>query len=102
MLVERTIRQLQLGRASTGRARELAQLGYMQWLGSLPGRADYEAEAQRAYLLASRVSHTAPAVAEFCRIVQRSLRHPLKPLDLALPQPRRRGGARQRRRMLSG
>lgn len=102
MLVERTIRQLQVGRAPSRRARELAQLGYMQWLGSLPGAADYQAEAEKAYRFAIRFAEETPAIAEFCEILLCSVRQPLKPLDLALPKPRRRGGARQRRRMLSG
>lgn len=97
MIIERTLNGLQVNPDSPERARELGQLGYMQWLGALPGSAAYEVEAVKAYLVAMDFIETDPAVAEFCALLRASLRQPLKPLDLALPKPRRRGGARQRR-----
>ncbi|MEX0281464.1 MAG: hypothetical protein AB3N13_09800 [Arenibacterium sp.] len=97
MLIEKTLIQLQVNPSSPERAKELGQLGYMQWLGGLPGDADYQAEAASAYILAAPFVASDPAVAEFCALLRHSLRSPLHVLDLALPEPRRRGGARERR-----
>lgn len=79
------------------RARELGQLGFMQWLGGLPGDTAYDAQAHRALHLALPFVGTGPAMAEFCRLVSASLEGPHVPLDLAMPPNRRRGGARMRR-----
>lgn len=100
MLFELTLTQLQVDPGNAERTRELGQLGYMQWLGGLPANASYEAEAVKAYLVAMDFAETDPAVAVFCGLIRDSLRRPLQPLDLALPKPRRRGGARERRRGL--
>ncbi len=100
MLTEQTLIQIlsQPDRASTPeRARELGQLGFMQWLGGLAGDAAYDAQARRALQLALPFAGTGPAMAEFCRLVRASLDRPLRPLDLALPPNRRRGGTRMRR-----
>lgn len=97
MLTKKTLDQLQLNPASPERARELGQLGYMQWLGGLPGDADYENEAVMAYLTAMDFIETDATVAVFCDLLRLSLRHRLQPLDLALPKAVRRGGARARR-----
>jgi len=97
MLTERTLIQLQLHPGSPARARELGQLGYMQWLAGLPPAAPYPTEARRALKLAAPFEATDPAVAEFCALIRASLTRPLAPLDLSLPRPRRRGGARMRR-----
>jgi len=100
MLTERTLIQLQLHPGSPARARELGQLGYMQWLAGLPPAASYPAEARRALRLAAPFEATDPALAEFCALLRASLKTPPAPLDLALPRPRRRGGARVRRMSL--
>lgn len=100
MLIERTLTQLQSNPPDAERAGELGQLGYMQWLGWLPAQASYEAEAVRAYLAAMDFIDTDPAVAVFCDLIRASLRRPLRPLPLALPKPRRRGGAGSRRMAL--
>ncbi|WP_292289907.1 hypothetical protein [Marivita sp.] len=97
MSIERTLTQLQVNPSTPERAREIGQLGYMQWLGGLPANACYLTEASRAYLSAAPFRDTDPAVAEFCDLLNRSIETPLQPLDLALPKPRRRGGARERR-----
>ncbi len=97
MLIARTLTQLQVSPKSPERAKEMGQLGYMQWLGGLPGRACYETEATRAYLAAAPFKDTDPAVAVFCALLKTSLEKPLVPLDLSLPKPRRRGGAKERR-----
>jgi len=97
MHLERTLTQLQTNPITPERARELGRLGYMQWLGGLPADGDYETEAVHAYVVALPFVGTDPAVAEFCDLLRASLRRPLRPLDLALPKPQRRGGARRRR-----
>ncbi|MEM6680077.1 MAG: hypothetical protein AAF675_19625, partial [Pseudomonadota bacterium] len=79
------------------RARELGQLGFMQWLASLPGNGDFRREVLRAYARARLFRDTDPAVAVFCELLMEALEDPLSPLDLALPRPKRRGGARARR-----
>ncbi|PTW51784.1 MULTISPECIES: hypothetical protein [Rhodovulum] len=78
------------------RARELGQLGFMQWLGSLPGRADLPAAARAAEAQAAPGPATA-ALDEFRRLLVQIRAMPPRPLDLALPRPCRRGGARARR-----
>ena len=97
MSIERTLTQLQVNPRTAERAREIGQLGYMQWLGSLPATACYLTEASCAYMKSAPFRDTDPAVAEFCRLLKASLEAPLTPLDLALPKPRRRGGAKKRR-----
>ena len=98
--IDLTLHQLQSRTDSAERAKEYGQLGYMQWLGSLPADACYRMAAMRAYATAKPIMRTDPAVAEFCRLLIDSLENPLAPLDLASPQPRRRGGARERRMSL--
>lgn len=93
-----TLSQLLMAPADPARAREIGQMGYMQWLAGLPGGASYGAEARRALRVARDFTASDPAVAEFCRLLRASLHGPLVPLDLSLPAPRRRGGARERRR----
>ncbi|WP_163025797.1 hypothetical protein [Chachezhania antarctica] len=100
MLLERTITTLQSRSETPERARELARLGYIQWLAFLDADASYTAEAQRALALAAPFTGTDPAVAAFCDLVRQSLTGTPGTLDLSLPCPRRRGGARERRRML--
>ena len=100
MLIQKTISQLQVRADTPERAKELGQLGYIQWLGALPGNANYEFEAVRAFLYARPFISSDPAVAAFCHLLRASLKHPLQPLDLALPKPRRRGGAHERRMSL--
>ncbi|MCZ4291612.1 hypothetical protein [Hoeflea alexandrii] len=98
--IDLTLHQLQSRASSPERAKEYGQLGYMQWLGSLPADGCYRMAAVRAYATAKPIMRTDPAVAEFCRLLIVSLEKPLAPLDLALPKPRRRGGARERRMSL--
>ncbi|WP_050929028.1 hypothetical protein [Aestuariivita boseongensis] len=100
MLIHRTLQQLQVRADTPERALELGRMGYMQWLGGLPGQANYEFEAIRAYLYARPFVETDPAVAVFCDLLRQSLQKPLTPLDLTLPKPRRRGGAAERRMSL--
>ncbi|MFW2542528.1 hypothetical protein ACN2XU_07790 [Primorskyibacter sp. 2E107] len=100
MLIARTLNGLQARDLSVERAQELGQMGYMQWLGTLPADADYEYEAVRAYLAAMDFIETDPAIAVFCGLIRDSLRKPMRPLDLAMPKARRRGGARKRRLLI--
>ena len=97
MLIALTLTQLQVNPTTPERAKEIGQLGYMQWLGSLPASSCYQSEAAYAYMTAFPFKDTAPAVAVFCDLLRDSLANPLRPLDLALPKPRRRGGAKERR-----
>ena len=97
MLLDRTISQLDVGPLPPDRAAELARLGYMQWLGALPGDGDYRREAMQAYTRAAPRARRSPAVAVFCDLLVASTRMPPRPLPLAMPPRRRRGGARARR-----
>ena len=97
MTIDLTLHQLQCRTDSPERAKELGRLGYMQWLASLPADACYRSAALRAYCTARPIMDTDPAVAAFCELLLDSLKHPLAPLDLSLPRPVRRGGARERR-----
>ncbi|MEM8646479.1 MAG: hypothetical protein AAGF86_09040 [Pseudomonadota bacterium] len=97
MLLERTISQLAVGPLPHAKARQLAQLGYMQWIAGLPGRADYQRAALHAYETAMPHAAASPAVAEFCDLLMQSVAEPLTPLPLAMPPRKRRGGADARR-----
>ncbi|MEM8841129.1 MAG: hypothetical protein AAGD47_05075 [Pseudomonadota bacterium] len=97
MLLERTIAQLDIGDISPERAQELGQLGYMQWLGALPGSSNYRLEAKHAFAVASPFSARSPAVAVFCDLLAASTHADPAPLALRLPDRHRRGGSRARR-----
>jgi hypothetical protein len=97
MLLERTIFQLDIGLVSPQKAEEMGQLGYMQWLGALPGQADYHRAARHALARACPFAETSPAVAVFCRLLSASTVMPPVPLALSLPRRSRRGGAQARR-----
>ena len=60
MSIERTLTQLQVNPRTAERAREIGQLGYMQWLGSLPAQACYLTEATCAYMAATPFRETDP------------------------------------------
>ncbi len=100
MMLERTISQLDTGYVSDSVAEKMGHLGYAQWLGALKGDAGYHNEAMRAYNLAQPFIHNSPAVAVFCNLLTTSTATPIAPLDLKLPAPARRGGARARRGVL--
>lgn len=100
MLLNHTIMQLRTPGLSPGRARELGHLGYLQWLGGLPGFVNYQAEAMRAYTAAQPYIQDAPALAVFCELLVESTRNPAHALDLILPPKQRRGGAKGRRAVL--
>ena len=97
MLLERTIHQLDIGQVSPERARELGQLGYLQWLGALPGHSNYLHEAMRAYAKAQPFRRTSPAVAVFCDILVNSTVSPAILPPLTFGRRGRRGGAQARR-----
>lgn len=97
MILERTLSQLDIGPVPPQRAQELGQLGYMQWLGALPGQADYGCAAYVALARATPFRETSPAIAVFCDLLAVSMLRPLHPLSLSLPPRQRRGGARARR-----
>ena len=100
MVLEQTIFQLDTGSIAPERALELGQLGYMQWLGALPSRTPYLAEAEHALAKAEPFAEHSPAVAVFCDLLTRSLQAPLTPLCVRLPERSRRGGAKARRAAL--
>ena len=97
MLLERTITQLDTGPMPPDEARQLGQLGYMQWIAALPGAANYRSAAHHAHERAAPFRHRSPAIAEFCKLLRASLDRPLAPLPLAMPPRKRRGGAGARR-----
>ncbi len=97
MLLQRTISQLNVGPLPPDEAAELGQLGYLQWLASLPGDAGYLHEATHAYTKAQPFVRSSPAVAVFCDLLVASMRLPIEPLPLKMPPRERRGGARTRR-----
>ena len=97
MLLERTLTQLDIGYVRQETAEKLGHLGYAQWLGALPGHANYLREAHHARELARPFVCTSPAVAVFYQLLTASIDAPLAPLALKLPAPARRGGARARR-----
>lgn len=97
MQLERTIYQLDIGNVPPAQAEEMGQLGFMQWLGGLPGDASYISEAMRAYDVARPFIAASPAVGMFCHLLVASVAAPAAPLSLQLPQRCRRGGAQARR-----
>lgn len=97
MILELTISQLDIGVVTPQRAQEMGQLGYVQWLGALPGHTSYRQQAEHALAKAAPFRDTSPAVAVFCDLLNQSLTFPPRALPLALPLKQRRGGARARR-----
>ncbi|OOY21113.1 hypothetical protein BMI86_00580 [Thioclava sp. DLFJ5-1] len=99
MLLERTLSLLQLdiGPISPLRARELGTLGYMEWLGTLPGDMPYAKAAIVAHMQAYPHSLISPAVEVFCELLLESLTPQPFALQIEMPPPVRRGGARARR-----
>ena len=69
MLLNHTILQLRTTGLPPKRARELGHLGYLQWLGSLPGFASYQAEAMRAYAAAKTLSARIPGAGGVLRAI---------------------------------
>lgn len=100
MILERTLHMLQTTTNTKARAEELGRMGFMQWLGGLQGSASFAEEASRALHAAAPFRRSDPAVACFCALVEEARSMPPRPLDLALPEKRRRGGARSRRQTL--
>lgn len=100
MILERTIHGLQAHSETPERAEELGRMGFVQWLTFLNGDQGYAGQAQQALDKAAPFEATDPSVAVFCDLVRRSLAGPMALSDLKLPRPARRGGARERRRLL--
>lgn len=97
MVLDRILHRLQLQPTEHCRATDFGQLGFMEWLGSLAADSDYNHQAMTAYQKALPLRRTVPAIAVFCDLLIASTRMPLQPLDISLPNPHRRGGARGRR-----
>jgi hypothetical protein len=100
MNLHRTLHMLQTQTDCQARVAELGRMGFMQWLGGLQGRASFARQAEIALLAAYRFRSSDPAVEVFCSLIEEALVMPPKPLDLALPEKRRRGGARSRRQLI--
>lgn len=100
MNLHRTLHMLQTQTDSQERLAELGRMGFMQWLGSLEGRASFALQAEVALGAAEKFRLTDPAVEVFCGLIEEALAMPPRPLDLALPEKRRRGGARSRRQLI--
>lgn len=100
MVLERTIRQLDIGHVPPEQAEKLGHLGFIQWLGALPGRASYPVEAQRAFDRARPFMAASPAIEVFCHLLLQSAAMPPRPLTLHMPPRTRRGGAQARRMSL--
>lgn len=96
-LLRRTMTQLDVGVLPARRAQELAALGYLQWLGGLPDGLCYRSEAMRAYAAAAPLRRGSPAVAVFCDVLVASTTGVARPVALAMPPRRRRGGRRTRK-----
>ena len=97
MFLHRTISQLDSGPMPKAMARQLAQLGYMQWIASLPGQSCYLTAVRQAMALAAPFAGHSPAVAEFRALLEASAEAPLSILPLTMPPRKRRGGAQARR-----
>ncbi|MCV6593764.1 MAG: hypothetical protein OIF48_12480 [Silicimonas sp.] len=97
MLLEHTISQLDIGHVPPEQAKELGHLGYIQWLGALPGTANYIREATRALELAQPFRWNSPAIAVFCDLLKASTRGAPRALDLQMRSRQRRGGSQARR-----
>ncbi|TCM86571.1 hypothetical protein [Rhodovulum steppense] len=97
MMLELVLLQMQARGRDPARADEIGQLGFMQWLGGLPGGCDYAAAARAALLRLDAGVPDSPTLASFRGLLAASLAMPPRPLGLSLPVPRRRGGARARR-----
>ena len=100
MFLERTISQLDVGYVPQDKAESMGHMGYIQWLGALPGDASYLREALRAYEMALPFIRSSPAVAVFCHLLVSSATGTPQPLELKLPNATRRGGASARRAAL--
>jgi len=100
MLLARTLTQLDIGPLPETQARELAELGFVQWLDALPGDSDYRVEAMRAYAAAEASARRSTAIAIFRDMLVASSASPPAPLAVSAGPPRRRGGARSRRAII--
>lgn len=97
MVLDDILRRLAAAKATGERAIEFARLGYMEWLATTPGRERFDRAAMRAYARSWRHGRGGPTLSAFRSLLVAGMRRPGRPLDLALPKPRRRGGGRARR-----
>jgi len=100
MILERTLHMLQTQTDCDERVAELARMGFMQWLGGLKGRESFPCQATAALAVAEKFRRSDPAVEAFCGLIEEALLMPPRPMSLALPQKRRRGGAKMRRHLI--
>lgn len=89
MALDRILHGLEQSRLDSQEQVELARLGFLEWLWSLPYESDINAQASAAHEYACPMKGGAPAVAAFCDL--------LAAASQPLPTPVRTGGPRARR-----
>ncbi len=99
MHLHRILHQLHCSHPDKGRATELGQLGFIEWLSLLPGDSDFHRCAMVAHAQAAPLRRASVSVAVFCDLLTEATRMPPTPLRLNLPKPHRRGGAKARRQL---
>ncbi|MEO1677430.1 MAG: hypothetical protein AAFU80_04640 [Pseudomonadota bacterium] len=95
--IDTLLSKLLMAPGDPGLAEAWARMAYVEWLAGLPGRVSYADAALEAFEAARSTADISPATAAFRRLLARSAQLPPAPLDLGLPKPARRGGARARR-----
>lgn len=100
MILERTLHMLQARTETMAQADEIGQMGFIQWLGWLDGRRSFDAQAAEALSAAAPFRGSDPAVAVFCDLIDEARLMPPRPLALAMPKSKRRGGAKKRRQRI--
>ncbi|MBV7377402.1 hypothetical protein [Maritimibacter dapengensis] len=98
MLTELTIAQLDISGLSLDASDELARMGFLQWLATLPSDSSFYEEADRALSIAAPFVDRSHAIAVFCDLVREAKAASPDPLALTMPARKRRGGATHRRR----
>ncbi len=89
MVLDQVLQFLSESPANRPEADRLARTGFMEWLWSLPGEADYSAHAAAADERAALTGGDAPALQAFRHLLREARTMPVTPV--------RRGGAQRRR-----
>ena len=96
-MIDQVLNKLLTPNPTAEQAQRLADLAYVEWLGSLPGDTNFHTAAMGAYARAHPMSAIAPAAAAFCdRLIAATGPMPMA-FQLDLPARERRGGAQARR-----
>lgn len=91
------LEKLRAAPADPDRAGDLGRMAYLEWLETLPADASFPEAARIAIDRARRPAGRSPAASVFRGLVMEAVRRAPRPLDLALPEPQRRGGPGRRR-----